>query len=1079
MKLERILIEQYGAWRNLDLPVDPDGISVYYGPNEAGKSTLMRFIRGVLYGFRPGDSGGSAASDNRETGNSWGGSLQVEHRSEPWMVRRMCQHGSRGLLSAWHAETDRETGIDDGAAFQSDITDGVTEALFENVFAIGLYELQELATLEDTDVAEHIYSLSLGLDGQQLLDLIAEVREERDRLFDPKTETGLLADAYASIEELNQQIQQKAGARTRYEELQVEQDRWEETIVELKQRQQGLEHQLRGHEYMERVHEPWRKVRQIERQLQKLPELGDFPEGGLASLESVETELNALKARRHSLIAEARDLTAQAKQIDIDPELKRSRPAVQSFIAQRDWIRDLQSFIDGADQQAAVLRQQLAEQIDGLGDDWDLDRLRQIEVQHLVNDCLPVRGREFQELETRKQNLQKKYRRLKRQFHRRQDEVSRLRRQIGDGPIADAIELARDELSRLEDLSRLRVRERELTQRRIGLANQIHRLQIDPTLPEWVYAVFWAIAVSGLCLGLFGIWTGLMTNALSGICYALVGTCSVLMTWGLKRHFEHQVEITRVRLQSEQRETDLRLTETRQAIERTAPTMAALRVGQHPESPESAASAAGDQATALREQFAGRESAADWLSDIDLLRQCLTRLNDLETLGASEVWVEDTRERLIEMRKQLADMQRDFGAARQNWCSQLTHHGLDETIEVDAALSQRDRVSLAAVTLQRLEALDADTHLARRMIERFRKRVEEQGHRMNRYDTDYSDPLTVLDAWEEELVHLAEQVSERRRLRASARRLRSEASTYRTGIRKLETRRDAIFVRAGAGSREEFEERAEILEERLTLEDQLDRARQELAAAAAGEHAMAVVEDDLEAYDSQQNCECISTLRSELDDLAIDLEDAFENLGRYKREIEMLVKDRSAADLRLQREQQLSEAAKLAEQWFALQWSVTTLDQLRTEFERDHQPPILHRAKDILNRLSCGRYRNLWTPIGQRSLCVDDCDGNTLLVEHLSGGTREQLFLAIRFALIEHFTEQGIELPVVLDDVLVNFDEDRTRAAIDELLERVGQSQQILYFTCHQHLAELFRQRGIGTVTLPDRRTLTSDKLAG
>ena len=49
MKLERIHVERYGAWKNLDLPVDSDGMSVYYGPNEAGKTTLMRFIRGVLY----------------------------------------------------------------------------------------------------------------------------------------------------------------------------------------------------------------------------------------------------------------------------------------------------------------------------------------------------------------------------------------------------------------------------------------------------------------------------------------------------------------------------------------------------------------------------------------------------------------------------------------------------------------------------------------------------------------------------------------------------------------------------------------------------------------------------------------------------------------------------------------------------------------------------------------------------------------------------------------------------------------------------------------------------------------------
>jgi uncharacterized protein YhaN len=1077
MKLERILVERYGAWQNLDLPVDSEGISVYYGPNEAGKSTLMRFIRGVLYGFRKSDVSRPLEDDEADTGASWGGSLQVEHQAEPWMVRRIAQPGSRGLLSAWRAESDHEVGATDGSAFQSDIVGGVNEAVFENVFAIGLYELQELATLEDNEVAEHIYSLSLGLDGQQLLDLIQEVRAERSEILDAEAGTGTLAEAHAEIDEIDQQLEEKAGARRKYEQLLVEQDEWEETIVELKQRQQGLEHQLRGHEYMERVHEPWLKVRQIERQLAKLPDLPDFPESGLADLQEIETELSALKGRRSTLLGEAQNLSAQAKQIRIDADLKRYRPALRSFIDQREWIADLAGFVETSDEQATVLRERLEQQVEQLGDDWDLDRLRGVEVGHLAGDCLPTRGREFQELEQRNQGLQKKYKRLKRRYHRRQDDVARLRRQIGDGPIADAIELARNELGRLEDLSRLRVRERELTQRKIGIANQIHRLQIDPTLPEWVYAAFWAISIAGFSLGLFGIWTGLTTNFLSGLCYALAGSCSVLMTFGLKRHFESQVEMSRVRLQSEQREIELRLVETKQAIERTAPTMAALQIGATGSSAGGADS--NDQAAALRAKFAGRESAADWLSDVDLLRQCLIRIRDLEELAEAEVWVEDTRERLIEMRKQLAEMQRDFGVARQSWCSQLTHHGLDETVEVDSALSQRDKVAQAAVTLQRIDALEADTQLARRMVDRFRKRVEEQGHRLNRYGIDYSDPLIVIDGWEEELEALSGLLVQRRQLRTEARTRRAEASKYRSKIRRLEVRRDAILVRGGAGTREEFEERARTLEDRFELEDLLDRAKQELAAAAAGEHAMAIVEQDLEAYDDEQNRECITTIRSELEDLAVDLEDAFENLGRFKREIELLINDRSDAELRFEREQLLSQATELAERWFALEWSVNTLEELRIEFERNHQPPILNRAKEFLSRLSNGRYENIWTPLGRRTLCVDDRDGNTLMVEHLSGGTREQLFLAIRFALIEHFTAEGAELPVVLDDVLVNFDEERTRAAIEELLQHAGRDQQILYFTCHQHLAELFRQRGVSTVTLPDRRALANEKLAG
>jgi uncharacterized protein YhaN len=261
-----------------------------------------------------------------------------------------------------------------------------------------------------------------------------------------------------------------------------------------------------------------------------------------------------------------------------------------------------------------------------------------------------------------------------------------------------------------------------------------------------------------------------------------------------------------------------------------------------------------------------------------------------------------------------------------------------------------------------------------------------------------------------------------------------------------------------------------LLERRFKLQEHLDRAKQELAAVASTDQTMAIVENDLEDYDAQQNEQCLETIRQELDDVALDIEDAFENLGRFKRETEMLENDQTSAELRFDREQLLSQISGLAEEWFALDWSAHTLEELRIDFEQNHQPPILARAKEYLQRLSGGRYHNIWTPLGRRTLCVDDIDGNTLMVGNLSSGTREQLFLAIRLALIEHYANTGVELPVVLDDVLVNFDHERTVAAIEELLRQTGRNQQILFFTCHQHLAEMFRQRGVSTVMLPDRR---------
>jgi hypothetical protein len=69
MKLTEIQIDRCGPWRNLTLPVPAQGTSVYVGPNESGKTTLRKFIRGVLFGF-------DGQAD--ESTSHAAGSLQIE-----------------------------------------------------------------------------------------------------------------------------------------------------------------------------------------------------------------------------------------------------------------------------------------------------------------------------------------------------------------------------------------------------------------------------------------------------------------------------------------------------------------------------------------------------------------------------------------------------------------------------------------------------------------------------------------------------------------------------------------------------------------------------------------------------------------------------------------------------------------------------------------------------------------------------------------------------------------------------------------------------------------------------------------
>ena len=113
------------------------------------------------------------------------------------------------------------------------------------------------------------------------------------------------------------------------------------------------------------------------------------------------------------------------------------------------------------------------------------------------------------------------------------------------------------------------------------------------------------------------------------------------------------------------------------------------------------------------------------------------------------------------------------------------------------------------------------------------------------------------------------------------------------------------------------------------------------------------------------------------------------------------------------------------------------------------------------------RFRRVWTPFGQQILLVDSDDGRSLPVEALSQGGREQLFLCLRLALAHSYAQRGAALPMVLDDVLVNFDEERAKAAAALLRDFAEGGHQVLVFTCHEHLARLFKSLRVDVRRLP------------
>jgi chromosome segregation protein len=141
------------------------------------------------------------------------------------------------------------------------------------------------------------------------------------------------------------------------------------------------------------------------------------------------------------------------------------------------------------------------------------------------------------------------------------------------------------------------------------------------------------------------------------------------------------------------------------------------------------------------------------------------------------------------------------------------------------------------------------------------------------------------------------------------------------------------------------------------------------------------------------------------------------------------------------------------------------LDREVDAYRRETQGPLLERTQELFRELTLGAYVCLHpSERGKESVMVGRRpDDTTVHVEGMSTGTRDQLYLALRIASVEHKLTAIEPQPFIADDLFVNFDDARTAAALRVLAE-LGRRTQVIVFTHHDNVlaaCEALTQDGV------------------
>jgi len=111
----------------------------------------------------------------------------------------------------------------------------------------------------------------------------------------------------------------------------------------------------------------------------------------------------------------------------------------------------------------------------------------------------------------------------------------------------------------------------------------------------------------------------------------------------------------------------------------------------------------------------------------------------------------------------------------------------------------------------------------------------------------------------------------------------------------------------------------------------------------------------------------------------------------------------------------------------------------------------------LFAKLTLGSFANLRVELNESGMPIllgvrpNDLE---VAVDQMSDGTRDQLYLALRLATLEQYLQKGETMPFVVDDILIGFDDNRTKVCL-EVLAELAASTQVLVFTHHRRVVEL------------------------
>jgi uncharacterized protein YhaN len=411
----------------------------------------------------------------------------------------------------------------------------------------------------------------------------------------------------------------------------------------------------------------------------------------------------------------------------------------------------------------------------------------------------------------------------------------------------------------------------------------------------------------------------------------------------------------------------------------------------------------------------------------------------------------DAEQQLLEQVGQ--SLQQELSAWRQ-W---LVDAGLPEDLTPQLAKEALEKAEKAQDILQELSELQEQRQHCLSRRQEFIRRAGELALGLERQQPAPDRLPSFLQTLLQELEKSKEAQARSQELQEQLQARRQTLQEVQDKICHIHEEIQALLRQSAAGSEQEFLRQGELLQQRQSLEQRQQELERSLLRTTA-ESSIQSAQELFSGWSRQALQQEISSLEQDIEEQEARRQELSSRIGELSRERQRLSSAEDVSRLRQEEECLRQELHQASLQWSTYTLALYLLRQAKAKYEQEQQPQVVRSAGGYLARITSQAYSHVYAPLGQGEVYAVDSLGERRHPEELSRGTAEQLYLSLRFGYVDNAGRFSEPLPVIMDDILVNFDPGRARNAALAISD-LARAHQVLYFTCHPHTLEYLQSK--------------------